>query len=106
MTKTEQMSSKIAKKITNAVLEYHILKLLKLGPTTGYQICKDLRKKYPKTTTSLVYLKLNKLEQHGFITRRVVYARIDRKECKITISGERLLRRLRRQIKEMMKVVL
>ncbi len=88
----------------NSMLNFSILKSINKKINTGYAISKKLKEKHQKITTSLVYLNLNKLEQQGYISHRVVRARIDRKEYSLTKKGRSLLKHLDNNIRKIMEL--
>lgn len=105
MSKSERrMLDSMHRRFMNSMLNFSILKSISKRINTGYSISKKLREKHPKITTSLVYLNLNKLEQQGYLSYRVVHARIDRKEYTLTKKGRSLLKHLNENIRKVVEL--
>ena len=107
MTKSEyKLLDNLRKKFMNSIMDFHILKQISQKQNTGYIISKRLKEKHSKITVSLIYLKLNNLEKHGYISHKLVRGKIDKKEYTLTKKGQIMLKHLESNIKKMMEAIL
>lgn len=86
---------RMKKKTTTELLWPHFLKLLKERPMHGYELKREVQKRFgwrPPTVTS--YLVLHKLRRRGYVTSEWKQQRgKPSKKCyRITKKGEKLLR--------------
>mgnify|MGYP001068745300 CR=1 FL=1 len=92
-TLTENASEQLVQHIFRNLLDIHILRLLQVKPTWGYNIIKKVRTLYGITIRhGALYPLLNKLETNGLIEskREIQKGRI-RKTYMITQKGKQLI---------------
>lgn len=89
----EKTSKQLVQHIVRNLLEIHILRLINLEPTWGYNIIKKIKNLYEiKVRHGALYPLLRKLETNGLITskREIQKGRI-RKTYTITEKGKQLI---------------